>query len=90
MEISGFLTSKNSTASFTATPAVIEAAATFGLPLPVRQAESVCTADKSTAPTDIVLMSRTSHTLSSPATERKSSAAVCDGNANKRPPREGR
>lgn len=68
---------------FTATAADIKAAAIFGFPRPVRQAESVCTADSRTAPTDMIRISRTSHTPSSPCTERKRRAAVSDGNANK-------
>lgn len=61
----------------------MESAAIFGFPLPVRQAESVCTAERSTAPKDMMRTSRTSQAPSSPVTERNRNAQVSEGNANK-------
>lgn len=76
-------TSKSSSEILTVTPAVMEIAAIFGFPLPVRHADKVCTAESKTAPNDMMRMSRTSQAPSSPVTAPKRNAAVCDGKANR-------
>ena len=66
-----------------ATPIAMEIAAVFARPCPVRQADRVCTADKSTAAKASARTSDESSAPSASGRERKMNADTCDGNRNR-------